>query len=86
MAAIFFSVPSQFYIFWSPGDMWHMSCLSSGQVRTALTVWDLWSLEDWEEKNDWSTDLLMNYKSVCRTAPATPGLFKIFLLHVHFLF
>ena len=39
-------------------------------------VWDLWCLEDWEEKADLVTELI-NYEAVCRTAPATLGLLNI---------
>ena len=36
-------------------------------------VWDLWCIEDLEEKDDSISDL-MNDGGDCRTAPATPGL------------
>ena len=42
----------------------------------ALMVWDLWCHEDLEEKDE-SFSELINDRGVCRTAPATPGLFKI---------
>ena len=43
----------------------------------ALTVWDKWCFEDWEEKDDFKSTQLMSDKGVCRTAPATPGLLNI---------
>ena len=39
-------------------------------------VWDLWYIEDLEEKDE-SISELINYKGVCRTALATPGLLNI---------
>ena len=36
-------------------------------------VWDLWCIEDLEEKVH-STIELINWEGVCRKAPATPGL------------
>ena len=36
-------------------------------------VWDLWCIEDLEEKDD-LLDQLISDGGVCRTAPATPGL------------
>ena len=44
----------------------------------ALTVWDLWCLQDWEEKDDQLTHLI-NYEAVYRTAPAKPSLLNILL-------
>ena len=41
----------------------------------ALTVWDLWCFEDLEEKDD-PINQSVNVRGVCRTAPATPGLFN----------
>ena len=67
-------------------DMWHMTCdtwhvthrgwstWSQNCRPLALTVWDLWNFEDWEEKddplNDWINELISN-KGDCRNAPAT---------------
>ena len=41
----------------------------------ALTVWEQKGFEDLEEKD---VSELINYKGVCRTAPATPGLLNVF--------
>jgi len=42
-------------------------------------VWDLYSFEDLEVK-DRLLDLSVNDKGICRTAPATPGLFIILIM------
>ena len=42
----------------------------------ALMAWDLWCFEYLEEKSDLINQLI-NDGGVCRTAPATPGLFTI---------
>ena len=39
-------------------------------------VWDLWCIEDLEEKDD-LLDRSISDGGVCRTAPATPGLLNI---------
>ena len=65
-------------------DMWHMTgcggwTCSQNFSSLDLTVCDLWYYEDLDEKAHGLTDLinyLINYKAVCRTAPATPGLVK----------
>ena len=65
-------------------DMWHMThgvwwTLWQNFRSLALTVWELWCSEDISTKDDPLNELineLMNYKGVCRTAPATPGLLK----------
>ena len=44
----------------------------SGRNTNSLPTW----FEDWEEKEEWLTDLI-NDGGVCRTAPATPGLLII---------
>ena len=59
-------------------DIWHVThgggwTFSQSFSSLTLTVWDLWYLEDWEEKDRWRSDLI-NYEAVCRTAPATQGL------------
>ena len=59
-------------------DMWHVThgggwTFSQNFSSLAPTVWDLWCHEDWEEK-DRSVSSLINDKTVCRSAPATPGL------------
>ena len=46
----------------------------------ALTVCDLLYYEDLEEKDDGLTHLI-NDEAVCRTAPATPGLLKMYIFH-----
>ena len=51
-----------------------VNILSKFQLPSS-TVWDLWCLEDWEEKDDRPT-LLISDEAVYRTAPATPGLVK----------
>ena len=46
-------------------------------------AWDLWCFEDLEEKDrsiDQSINQLINDRGVCRTAPATPGLLKVYAL------
>ena len=53
-------------------DRW---IFSQNFISPSLTVWDLWSLENCEEK-DQSVSHLINYKAVWRTASATPGLLK----------
>ena len=59
-------------------DMGHVT-LDMGQIFSenvsplALTIRNLWWSEDFEEKDQWGTQL-MNDKAVCRTAPATLGL------------
>ena len=64
-------------------DTWHMTCVkrhTGGDENfrsLALTVW-LWRcLEDSELKDDW-----INYKAVCKTALATPGLLIILSLRL----
>ena len=67
--------------------MWHMThthdmfgggwTFSPNFSSLALTVCDLWYYEDLEEKADWTTELI-NDKAVYRTAPATPGLLKMY--------
>ena len=64
-------------------DTWHMTCVkrrTGGDENfrsLALTVW-LWRcLEDSEPKDDW-----INYKAVCKTALATPGLLIILILRL----
>ena len=47
-----------------------------GLIHLDLSVWDLLCLKDWEDK-DQPVTLLINDKAVCRTGPATPGLFII---------
>ena len=42
----------------------------------ALTVWELWCFQNFEEKYCLLTDW-MNYKAFCRTAPATQGMLNI---------
>ena len=59
-------------------DMWRMThgggwTFSGNFSYLALTVWDLWYLEDWEEKGQGLNELI-NDEAVCRTALATPGL------------
>ena len=61
-----------------------MTCDMENMVRgenylkmSALMVWDLWCLEDWEEKGDSINLVLINDKAVRRTALATPGLLKM---------
>ena len=61
-----------------------MTCDMENMVRgenylkmSALMVWDLWCLEDWEEKGDSINLELINDKAVRRTALATPGLLKM---------
>ena len=39
-----------------------------------MTVWEQKGFEDLEEKD---VSELINYKGVCRTAPATPGLLNV---------
>ena len=62
-------------------DKWHVThgggwTFYQNFSSLALTVWHLWHLVDWEEKerllNQW-----INNESVSRTAPATPGLLKM---------
>ena len=59
-------------------NTWHMThgggwTISQNFSSLALTVWDLWCLEDWEE-NDHRLNESISNKAVCRTAPATLGL------------
>ena len=63
--------------------MWHMThgggrTFSQNFSSLALTVWDLWHLEDLEEKDESATNLI-NEEAVCRTAPATPVLLIIYV-------
>ena len=58
--------------------MWHVThgggCTFTQNFSfLALTVWDLWCCEDWEEKGELLNELI-NHEAVYRTAPATPGL------------
>ena len=54
---------------------WGVNIVS--KVQLPLTLCDFWYYEDLEEKADWLTDwLVINYKAVYRTAPATQGLLK----------
>ena len=63
-------------------DMWHVTCdklwgLTFPQNVSSLlnlTLCDLWYFDDLEEKAD-SLAESINYKGVCRTAPATPFFF-----------
>ena len=61
------------------GERW---MFSKNFSSLALTVFDLWYFEDWQEKdeslNEWMNELI-NYEGVGRTAPATPGLLNIYL-------
>ena len=58
---------------------WGTSCQSLRSL--AQTVWKSFKKKkDWEKKDLLLTQLL-NYKGVCRTAPATPGLLFIIILH-----
>jgi hypothetical protein len=67
-------------------DTWHVTRLggwtfSQNFSSLALTVCDLWYYEDLEEKDEWINEWinkLINYEAVYRTAPATPGLLKIY--------
>ena len=66
-------------------DMWHMTCdmwhlthhrwwtLCQNFRSLALTIWESWCFEDFEEKDDWLNESI-NDKGVSRAAPATPGL------------
>ena len=72
-------------------DMWHMTCdtwqvgggepFSPNFSSLAHVVWEWRCFEDIFTKdelpNEWINELI-NYKGVCRTAPATPGLLKIY--------
>ena len=74
----FFSEPtgSQGSHFLEP-CMWGGWTFCQNFSSLALTVWDLWCLEYWEEKdhrlNQWINES-MNDEGVSRTVPATPGL------------
>ena len=80
-------------------DTWHVKCdtwhiahdiyggwtFSQNFSSLALTVCDLWYYEDLEEKDEWLNQWI-NDEAVYRTAPATPGLLKIFWFwdaHLH---
>ena len=61
-------------------DTWHMThgvgwTFSQHFSYLAQTVWDSWCCEYFKEKDELMNQLT-NYKAVCRTAPATPGLLK----------
>ena len=53
-------------------DIWHMAWGVFSFL--AVKVWERQCFKDWEEMEDLDTEWI-NYKGVCRTAPATPGLF-----------
>ena len=67
-------------------DMWHVACDMGGGGRTvsknfssvALTVWERQFFLTYLKKG-WMSDLI-NYKGVCRIAPATPGLLIPYLI------
>ena len=65
-------------------DMWHVvrgrgRTFSHNSSSLALTVWERQCLLDWEEMNEWLTRWIDD-KGVCRTAPATPGLWNIYFI------
>ena len=61
-------------------DMWQVGGPSLIIFRfLALTVLEWRCFEDNFTKDDWLNKWILNYKCVCRTALATPGLFIIFL-------
>ena len=69
-------------------DTWHVTCETWHETHggrwtfcnnfrsLAHTVWE-WRLSENLEENHQSVNEWINHKSVCRTAPATPGLFTI---------
>ena len=57
--------------------LWGVSILSKFQLPSFM-VFDLWYLEDWEEKAH-GLNTSINDNGVCKTVPATQGLLKISL-------
>ena len=71
-------------------DTWNVTwcggrTFSQNVSSLALTVCDLWYLKDLEEIADSLTESI-NYKGVCGTAPATPGLLKKDIISKNYIF